>query len=118
MLAQSEHLPPDPSPGSRDSSPHWKVITTAELEQGTVLPDLRQNKTKETMGYQLTWCHAQKALDLHYICQGYFSLFKLHLRTQKFLMVKILIWKVSGDLHWKNIYEGLLWAEDDTSFQQ
>lgn len=41
LLAQSEHLPPDPSPGSRDSSPHWKVITTAELEQGTVLPALR-----------------------------------------------------------------------------
>ena len=33
-------------------------------------------------------------------------------------MVKILIGKVSGDLHWKNIYEGLLWAEDDTSCQK
>ena len=41
MLAQSEHLPFDPSLGSTDSSSHWKVITAAELEQGTVLPDLR-----------------------------------------------------------------------------
>ena len=41
MLAESEHLPGGPSPGSTDSSPHWKVITTADLEQGTVLPDLR-----------------------------------------------------------------------------